>query len=122
MDTAEIKSPACSSSDISEPAKPAVAELNPALKPVVERHGQALVDFALRLAAANTAIDWMIAYSHTHSRVKPMVGTLIAAQSEIFNMLVAAKGWTWDSIIECMGDVDRAARLNQASPGPSGGN
>lgn len=107
----------------SSPTKPAAEELNPALKPVVERHGRELVDFTLRLAAANMALDWLMTYSQTHSRMKPQVGVLLESQADICNLAVTKAGWSWDKVAECMGDIGRAAALaGTVAAGPGNGN
>ena len=110
------------SSQPTAPSKPKPEELNPALKPVLARHGQELMEVCLRVGTANMILDWMLTYSHTHSKLQPRVAALMEAQSDLISKLVAAKGWTWEQLAECLQDIDRAARLAGATAGPSGGN
>lgn len=89
----------------------AEAELRPELKPIAERYGREMLDFAVRVAGANTVLDWLQVYSLTHSKVKPQVMLLMDAQSHFCNLIMASKGWKWDDLIGCMTDISRAAAL-----------
>lgn len=62
-------------------------------------------------------LDWLQTYSLTHSKVKPQVLMLMDAQSHFCNLVMEAKGWKWDQLIECLQDIDRAAKLAGAAGG-----
>lgn len=97
-----------------QPEQPADnSDLRPELQPVAKRHGREMLDFAVRVGASNMSIDWLKAYALTHSKVGPHLLVLMDSQAHFCNMVMQAKGWQWDTLIECLQDIDRASKLVQ---------
>lgn len=95
----------------SEPAATTATSLRPELQPIAARYGQELLDFALHLAGANLAIDWLIVYGQTHSKLKPQSAILLDSIGWSFNQLAVARGWEWETVMECLSDIGRASKL-----------
>lgn len=90
---------------------PTDTDLRPELKPIAARHGRDVLDFAIRLAGANTSLDWLLIYSQTHSKVGPQAAVLLDSLGWFVQQLALAKGWDWDKVMECMQDISRASKL-----------
>lgn len=104
---------------------PEHGDLRPELRPIAARHGREMLDFAVRVSACNVALDQLVAYAQTHSKLRPITAMLTNAQAELAQMVMTAKGWDWDKLVECIGDVGRAGKLaanvrNVQGPGTSG--
>lgn len=100
------------------PTAEQLAKLRPELRSIATRYGTTMLEFAVRVAGANAALDWMQAYSAQHSRVKPHALLLMDAQAHFCNLVMEAKGWKWDDLGQCMLDIARAAQLAQPAAGP----
>lgn len=94
--------------------------LRPELQPIAARWGRPMLDFAVQMAAANTALDQLLLYSQTHSKIQGHVGLLLSALGDIAQGRAAASGWNWDQIIECLLDVSRASKLAQPAANSHG--
>lgn len=116
MDSQKPNGSGLPSTDTGAAAKPAAdagtdADLRPELRPVAARFGREMVDFCLRLAGANMALDYLLAYGQTHSKIRPQTAVLLDSMGWSFNQLAAARGWEWDMVLECLADIGRASRL-----------
>lgn len=92
-------------------AEPTAEELRPELKPIAARYGREMLDFAVRLAGANAALDVLLVATRHNLALRSRTAALLEAQGWFCDELARSKGWHWDKVIECLQDVGRAARL-----------
>lgn len=87
------------------------SDLRPELQGIAKRHGRDMMDFSMRLAGANSSLDWLLVYSQTHGKVKPQAAVLLDSLGWMCQQLAAARGWDWDKVMECLQDIGRASKL-----------
>lgn len=91
------------------------SDLRPELQPIAARHGRKMLDFAVRISACNVALDRLVELakrSNVHGKeLQPLVAMLLNAQGDLANACMEARGWNWDTLVECIGDIGRAGKL-----------
>lgn len=109
--TQDSQKPSSSDSQPTDTDQQMLERLRPELRPIAQRHGLAQMVLAQKVAGANLAIDWLMAYSHTHSKMKPHVAVLIDAQATFVDAAIKAMGWSFEGLGECIMDLSKAAKL-----------
>lgn len=85
--------------------------MRPELKPIAERYGRDMLDFAVRVAGANSALDALLVATRHNLALRSRTAALLDAQGYFCGEFAKLKGWNWPRITECIQDIARAAKL-----------
>lgn len=85
------------------------------MRPVVQRWGKEMFQFAGQVAGTNTAIDYMLASSERFVKLRTPTLVIMNNFSALIDEVISARGWEMQHFLECIGDIGRAEQLAQVA-------
>lgn len=87
----------------------------PEMRPVVQRWGKDMFQFAGQVAGTNSAIDYMLASAERFVKLRTPTLVIMNNFSSLIDEVIRARGWEMPDFLECIGDIGRAEQLAQMS-------